>query len=189
MTPLSKALSKHRKKEEVFQPIWDKNADNGRAGRSIRGCSIGRGAWLHGRGVRSAGASLPSRNHPFHPGTLRRPRSGRPTMSIVSPPNTALALLLCTGFYPLWFAWRANQRTTPASCNPLGRLRLGRVDRRRISRIRRTPIEIPGAVPDGCAGVAVLGARRPGMTAWNFVVAGLLAVLLLPVARDWAIRV
>jgi hypothetical protein len=33
----------------------------------------------------------------------------------------------------------------------------------------------------GCAGVAVLGARRPGVAAWNFVVAGLLAVLLRPV--------
>lgn len=33
----------------------------------------------------------------------------------------------------------------------------------------------------GCAGVAVLGARRPGVGAWNIVVAGLLAVLLLPV--------
>lgn len=33
----------------------------------------------------------------------------------------------------------------------------------------------------GCAGVAVLGARRPGASAWNFVVAGLLAVLLLPI--------
>jgi hypothetical protein len=32
----------------------------------------------------------------------------------------------------------------------------------------------------GCAGVAVLGARRPGVSAWNFVVVGLLAVLLLP---------
>jgi hypothetical protein len=31
-----------------------------------------------------------------------------------------------------------------------------------------------------CAGVAVLGARRPGVGAWNFVVAGLLAVLLRP---------
>ncbi|MBL8799017.1 MAG: hypothetical protein JNM56_34345 [Planctomycetia bacterium] len=31
----------------------------------------------------------------------------------------------------------------------------------------------------GCAGVAVLGARRPGAVAWNFVVLGLLAVLLL----------
>ena len=35
----------------------------------------------------------------------------------------------------------------------------------------------------GCAGVAVLGARRPGVGPWNFVVCGLLAVLLLPVAE------
>jgi len=31
-----------------------------------------------------------------------------------------------------------------------------------------------------CAGVAVLGARRPGAAAWNGVVVGLFAVLLLP---------
>jgi hypothetical protein len=37
----------------------------------------------------------------------------------------------------------------------------------------------------GCAGMAVLGARRPGVIAWNFVVAGLLAVLLLPLAEGW----
>jgi hypothetical protein len=37
----------------------------------------------------------------------------------------------------------------------------------------------------GCAGVAVLGARRPGVTAWNFVVAGLLAVLLLPLVQGF----
>ncbi len=35
----------------------------------------------------------------------------------------------------------------------------------------------------GCAAVAVLGARRPGVGAWNFVVLGLLAVELLPVAE------
>ncbi len=35
-----------------------------------------------------------------------------------------------------------------------------------------------------CSGVAVLGSRRPGVAAWNgMVVAGLLAVLLLPVAQ------
>jgi uncharacterized membrane protein YoaK (UPF0700 family) len=34
------------------------------------------------------------------------------------------------------------------------------------------------------AGVAVLGARQPGMAAWNFVVAGLLAVLSLPLAEQ-----
>src|SRR5262249_28024140 len=30
MLPLSKALSRHRKKEEVFQPIWDKNPESAR---------------------------------------------------------------------------------------------------------------------------------------------------------------
>lgn len=34
-----------------------------------------------------------------------------------------------------------------------------------------------------CAGMAVLGARRPGAAAWNFVVAGLLLVLLLHIAQ------
>jgi hypothetical protein len=37
----------------------------------------------------------------------------------------------------------------------------------------------------GCAIVAVLGARRPGVGAWNFVVAGLLAVTLLPIAQNY----
>jgi len=32
----------------------------------------------------------------------------------------------------------------------------------------------------GCAGVAVLGARRPHVAAWNFVVASLFAVMVLP---------
>ncbi len=32
----------------------------------------------------------------------------------------------------------------------------------------------------GCAGIAVLGARRPGVAAWDFVVGGLLVVLLRP---------
>src|SRR5262249_18169571 len=36
----------------------------------------------------------------------------------------------------------------------------------------------------GCAGIAVLGARRPGAGPWNFVLIGLLAVLLLPIAES-----
>jgi hypothetical protein len=35
----------------------------------------------------------------------------------------------------------------------------------------------------GCAAVSVLGARRPGVGAWNFVVLALLAVMLLPIAE------
>ncbi|MCI0680751.1 MAG: hypothetical protein L0Y71_01490 [Gemmataceae bacterium] len=36
----------------------------------------------------------------------------------------------------------------------------------------------------GCAGVAVLGARRPQAAAWNFVVVGLLAVMVLPLVEN-----
>ncbi|HYV37100.1 MAG TPA: hypothetical protein VE988_15445 [Gemmataceae bacterium] len=36
----------------------------------------------------------------------------------------------------------------------------------------------------GCAGIAVLGARRPIVTAWNFVLLALLGVLLLPMAEN-----
>ena len=35
----------------------------------------------------------------------------------------------------------------------------------------------------GCSGIAVLGARRPHVGAWNFVVLGLLAVLVWPLAE------
>ncbi len=38
-------------------------------------------------------------------------------------------------------------------------------------------------VLSACAGVAVLGARRPGVGAWNFVIVGLLFVMLLPLAE------
>jgi hypothetical protein len=36
-----------------------------------------------------------------------------------------------------------------------------------------------------CAGIAVLGARRPGVTAWHAVVGGLLGVLLLPWMQEY----
>lgn len=35
----------------------------------------------------------------------------------------------------------------------------------------------------GCAGIAVLGARRPHVGAWNFVVLGLFAVMILPLTE------
>jgi hypothetical protein len=39
----------------------------------------------------------------------------------------------------------------------------------------------------GCAGVAVLGARRPHVFAWNFVALGLFAVMILPLAETLVI--
>ncbi len=97
--------------------------------------------------------------------------------------DAALSLLLLTGFYPLWRAWRANRRTTL---------------RHAIGWSTATWAAWVGAAglgPDaalvrylalaltGCAGVAVLGARRPIVAAWNFVVASLLVVLLWPVVE------
>jgi hypothetical protein len=94
-------------------------------------------------------------------------------------------MFFATAAYPLWYAWRANRRTSLVqavhwaiaawtvwgllafAANPAAPLQL--------ARLRHLALCLTG-----CAGVAVLGARRPGVGAWNFVVFGLLAVLLLP---------
>jgi hypothetical protein len=88
-------------------------------------------------------------------------------------------LLLLGGFYPLCRAWRGSRGSTlrhavawallawAAWCLTalLGNLRgLGYLS----------------ASLTACAGVAVLGARRPGAGAWHFVVAGLLLALSRP---------
>jgi hypothetical protein len=98
----------------------------------------------------------------------------------------ALAVLLSTGFYPLQRAWRNNRRTTlrnavawaggawAAWC--LAAWMSAAQPRTEASLSRYFALCLTA-----CAAVAVLGARRPGAAAWNFVVAGLLAVLLLPV--------
>jgi hypothetical protein len=93
------------------------------------------------------------------------------------------SMLLATALYPLWKAWRANRRTSlehavwwavAAWAAWLlafvfgGDGLLGRYVALSLT---------------GCAGVAVLGARRPHIGAWDFVVLSLLAVLLLPVAQ------
>jgi hypothetical protein len=96
-------------------------------------------------------------------------------------------LILLSGAYPLLLAWNANRRTAllqavywaAAAWAVWG-----------VTMLRLAVPPQEGAAPlrylalclTGCAFVAVLGARRPGVLAWNFVVAGLLAVLLLPVA-------
>jgi hypothetical protein len=48
-----------------------------------------------------------------------------------------------------------------------------------------TPYAYVALALAACAGVGVLGARRPGAKAWNFVLLGLLGVLLLPFAEGW----
>src|ERR1700722_6906550 len=95
--------------------------------------------------------------------------------------NALPALVMLTGFYPLARAALANRTTTlrPALAWTAAALAAW-------TAVTFDPDSL--ALPylalclSGCAGVAVLGARRPGAGAWNFVVGGLLAVFLLPVA-------
>lgn len=96
------------------------------------------------------------------------------------------ALLLLTGAYPLAKALRANRSTTLRQSLLWAFLAWSAWTGVAWSRVLRPQADEPLATYaalclTGCAGVAVLGARRPGVTAWNFVVAGLLAVLFLPI--------
>lgn len=95
-------------------------------------------------------------------------------------------LVLLLDLYPLLWAWRSNRHTTlrgplawafvawAAWIGAAGGPVVGMGQEMRLVRYLALCLT-------GCAGVAVLGARRPGAGAWNFVVGGLLAVLLLPV--------
>jgi hypothetical protein len=99
-----------------------------------------------------------------------------------------LVLLWCSAVIPLAWAWWANRHTTlrPA---------LAWAGAGWAAWVACAAAQSGGGGLSGplgqylalcltcCAGVAVLGARRPGAGAWNFVVVGLLAVLLLPVAQ------
>jgi hypothetical protein len=99
--------------------------------------------------------------------------------------STFAGILLVTGLYPLSRAWQANRQTTL-------RQTLAWTAAAWAAWVfapwaeANEPLALYLALSlTGCAGVAVLGARRPGVGAWNFVVAGLLAVLLLPVAEGF----
>jgi hypothetical protein len=106
-----------------------------------------------------------------------------------SPMQVVYWLLFLSAAYPLWLAWQGNRQTSliqavnwavVAWVAWLGVLGFaGSSDlTARLDVVRYLALCLTG-----CAGVAVLGARRPGVGAWNFVVLGLLAVMLLPVAE------
>ncbi len=105
-----------------------------------------------------------------------------------------IGLLICwvTGIYPLGRAWQALRQS---SLGPtmiwtfLAWLTWGGLNLLNILFSRE---DLPGCRYSAlcmtcCAGVAVLGARRPGVEAWNFVVVGLLVVMLLPLAEQWLV--
>jgi hypothetical protein len=95
--------------------------------------------------------------------------------------EVALGFLTVTGLYPLSRAWLANTTTTlrPALSWAIASLLAWTLAALNPSSTVRVYVALCLV---GCAGVAVLGARRPGAGAWNFVVAGLLVVFLMPVA-------
>lgn len=95
--------------------------------------------------------------------------------------DVALGLLTIAGLYPMARAWAANKATT---MRPSLAWAGGAILAWSIAALRPTSLVWPYVAlsMSACAGVAVLGARRPGEWAWSLVVAGLLCVLLLPVA-------
>jgi hypothetical protein len=99
----------------------------------------------------------------------------------------ACALLL-SGLYPMGRAWIANRDTSLAHAVVWAVAAWGAWLAALLAELAwPTPAALTlrylALCLTGCAAVAVLGARRPGVLAWNFVVVGLLAVLLLPVAE------
>src|SRR5205085_4790900 len=106
-----------------------------------------------------------------------------------------VALLASTAF-PLGKGWRAARRTTLRQAASwaaaawllwlLVQVALAHGEEEAAGLGRYLALAVTG-----CAGVAVLGARRPGVGPWNFVVCGLLVVLILPAVNlvDLRLRV
>lgn len=99
-------------------------------------------------------------------------------------------ILFVAGAFPLWQAWRSNRRTSLLQAvhwavaawlawTALAVLALTADASARLDLLRYAALSLTG-----CAGVAVLGARRPAVSAWNFVVLALLAIMLLPLAEN-----
>jgi hypothetical protein len=102
-----------------------------------------------------------------------------------------VAVLWLAGLYPLACAWRANRATsllhavgwaTVAWLAWGWALLSADADHVGVEPGRYVALCVTGGV-----GVAVLGARRPHVFAWNFVVLGLLAVMQLPLVESLVI--
>lgn len=105
--------------------------------------------------------------------------------------RVAVAGLIAAGLLPLLLAWRSHRATSLAHALVwaiLAWLAWGLA-------FLVGPGEATAVDPwlycalclTGCAGVAVLGARRPQVFAWNFVVLGLFAVMMLPIVETLVI--
>jgi hypothetical protein len=97
-------------------------------------------------------------------------------------------VILLTGAYPFWRAWQANRQTTLLPTLSWALAAWAAWCLALFTECLR-PATDPVALRfvalglTACAMMGVLGARRPGVGPWNFVLLGLLAVLLLPLAE------
>ncbi len=97
-------------------------------------------------------------------------------------------LAIAAGFWPLYRAWQANRRTTLRDAilwAGAAWLSWGFA----VADLDNADLAYLALSLTGCAGVAVLGARRPHVFAWNFVVLGLCFVMTLPVVEGIVIQV
>jgi hypothetical protein len=98
-----------------------------------------------------------------------------------------LVVLIVVGLYPLGLAWRANRATSLghalAWCIGAWLSWGAAFLLRDLESTRMEPMRFCALALTGCAGVAVLGARRPHVLAWDFVVLGLFAVIVLPLVE------
>src|SRR5438128_6745252 len=104
--------------------------------------------------------------------------------------RVVLLLIFLAGGWPLARAWQANRRTALiqaihwAIAAWLAWLLTFLLGQSAGTQPGVEPARYLALCLTGCSGVAVLGARRPHVGVWNFVVLGLLAVLLLPLAEN-----
>jgi hypothetical protein len=101
-------------------------------------------------------------------------------------------LLLLTGAYPFWRALHANRQTSLQHAIYWAILAWAAwtgtaMIADSIAAEKVTAARYVALCLTGCAGVAVLGARRPGVAAWDFAVVALLAVNLLPLGEGLAL--
>jgi hypothetical protein len=100
-----------------------------------------------------------------------------------------VGLFFLTSAYPLAVAWRANRRTALFQTVNWAVVAWAAWGWSMYadfawSATSAAAVRYFALALTGCAGIAVLGARRPGVGAWNFVLVGLLAVWLLPLAEQ-----
>jgi hypothetical protein len=93
-------------------------------------------------------------------------------------------LFYAMSLIPLWKAWQANRATSLAHTIIWAFVAWAAwgfaIGAGTNELARYVALSLTACLP-----VAVLGARQPGLAAWNFVVLGLLAVFLLPLAQGW----